>query len=110
MSSDEATGYDALLELIERELQYAAERRLDEMAAVRAARASLIATLPATPPVSARATLERAQLMHKRLEIELLHRRDELLFDLRRLEQAKRTANGYAAAVPSRRARISADA
>jgi hypothetical protein len=109
MSSAGTTGYEALLELIEQELQYAGDGRLDELAAVRAARASLIESLPATPPATARATLERANLMHQRLRVELLHCREQLLLELGQLEQAQRTARGYAPAL-ARAPRISADA
>ncbi len=109
MSSADTTGYETLLELIEQELQYAGEGRLDELAAIRAARASLIATLPATPPASAGPALERASLMHRRLRVELLHCREQLLLELGQLEQAQRTARRYAPAL-ARGPRISADA
>jgi hypothetical protein len=91
-----AAPYEALLELIERELQLAGEGRFDELLKVAGARAALAATLPETPPAGARETLERAWLTQQRLTIELSRGREALLVELSKLERAQRAAHGYA--------------
>lgn len=52
--------YAALVGFAEREHAMVAGERYDELAALAAERRALIATLPATPPASARPHLERA--------------------------------------------------
>jgi hypothetical protein len=96
VSVSETAPYELLLELIERELQLAGEGRFDELAQVAAVRVAHAATLPATPPATARDALERAVLMQKRLEIEALRGRETLVGALREIERAKRAAHGYA--------------
>jgi hypothetical protein len=102
-----AAPYELLAETFERELELVGEGRLDEVAQVAADREALIATLPASPPASARQALERAQLMSKRVTIEIIRRRDAVLAELDRLAQVDRTARGYA---PVRRRRLHIDA
>jgi hypothetical protein len=104
-----AAPYEALLELIERELQLAGEGRFDELLKVAAARAALAGTLPQTPPPDARETLERAWLMQQRLTIELTRGHEALLLELSKLERAQRTAHGYKP-VQRRSPRVSASA
>jgi len=93
-SSDDK--YEALVELIGRELELAGHGRFDELQQVCAARTALMADLPDTPPRSARPALSRAHVLHKRLTIELLRGRDELLLELAKLDRARRMARGYA--------------
>jgi hypothetical protein len=76
------------------------ERSFDELQALKEVRAELQGSLPATPPESARATLERCRQMNKRVEIELLRVREALLLELGRVRHAQRAADGYA---PARR-------
>ena len=102
-----AGPYERLADSFERELELVGEGRLDEGADLAADRDALIATLPATPPASARPALERAQLMSKRVMIEIVRRRDAVLADLGRVAQGDRTARGYA---PNRRRRLHIDA
>lgn len=102
-----AGPYERLADSFERELELVGEGRLDEVADLAADRDALIATLPATPPASARPALERAQLMSKRVMIEIVRRRDAVLADLGRVAQGDRTARGYA---PNRRRRLHIDA
>jgi hypothetical protein len=109
MNDPESAPYETLARLIERELELVGQGRFAELASVAAARAALIGSLPPTPPPAARQALRRAQLMHKRLEIELLRGREAILLALARTRLARRTAQGYAPA--SRRPpRISASA
>jgi hypothetical protein len=96
MSASRATPYEQLAESYEHELELVGEGRLDEVAQLAANRAALIASLPATPPSSARPALERAQLMSKRAMIEIMRRRDAVLIELERIAQVDRTARGYA--------------
>ena len=107
MSSAEAAPYERLAGSYELERELVAEGRLDELAELASDREALIASLPAAPPASARAALERAQLMSKRVMIEIVRRRDAVLADLGRVAQGDRTARGYA---PNRRRRLHIDA
>jgi hypothetical protein len=100
MTADSLQPYEALAALIERELQLVFESSFDELQFVRQVRADLQSSLPATPPESARATLERCRQLTKRVEIELLRAREALLLDLGRVRHAQRAADGYA---PARR-------
>lgn len=96
MSADELAPYKRLIALIERDLSLAGEARFDELVAAAAERQALIAELPATPPADARDLLERASLIQKRLNIELLRAREELLHATGQLERGRQTARGYA--------------
>jgi hypothetical protein len=98
MSADSVEPYEALAALIERELQLVSERSFDELQSLKQVRAELQSSLPATPPESARATLERCRQLTKRVEIELLRVREVLLLELGRVRQAQRAADGYAPA------------
>jgi hypothetical protein len=88
--------YEYLASLIERELQLVGERRFDELLALKRERSALQASLPATPPGSARPALERCMLLHKRVEIELLRMREGVLIELEQVRRAQRAARGYA--------------
>ncbi|MGZ4286498.1 MAG: hypothetical protein ACXVHB_20550 [Solirubrobacteraceae bacterium] len=107
MSAASPAPYERLAGYYERELELVAEGRLDELAQLAADRDALIASLPATPPASARPALERAQLMSKRVMIEIVRRRDAIVAELGRVAQADRTARGYA---PTRQRRLHIDA
>jgi hypothetical protein len=100
VSAADIAPYEALLELIERQLQLAGEGRFDELRKVAAAHAALVETLPETPPSAAREVLQRAWLMQQRLTIELTRGREAVVHGLGELDRARRTANGYS---PSRR-------
>lgn len=94
--------YEALARSVERELELLGEGALDELAALHAERAALLKSLPAVPPADARPALQRAALMNKRIEIEILRRREALLLESANVERVGRTARGYAASVESR--------
>jgi hypothetical protein len=94
--------YEALARSLERELELIGEGAFDELAALHAERATLLAGLPADPPADARPALQRAALMNKRIEIEILRRREALLVESANVERVDRTARGYAAAVEPR--------
>lgn len=101
MTGGEATAYEQLAGLTERALELVGDGRLEEAAELAGARAALIAGLPARPPESAGPALERAALLERRLNIELLRAREALLRELTEVERARRMAAGYA---PVRRA------
>jgi hypothetical protein len=96
MSAEQAAPYETLARIVERELELIGEGRLDELVALKAERAALVATLPERPPASARPALERAALMQRRVAIEIMRRREAVVLELSRLEQVRRTAEGYA--------------
>ncbi len=100
MTPDERAPYLKLIELIERDLSLAGEGRFDELVAAGAEREAFIRTLPATPPASARDLVERASLIQKRLTIELLRGRDELLAASGQVERGLQTARGYTPPIP----------
>jgi hypothetical protein len=96
MTLDDAAPYEALARSLERELELIGEGKFDELAELHAERAALIETMPAIPPAHARPALQRAALMNKRVEIEILRYREALLLDLANVERVGRVARGYA--------------
>jgi hypothetical protein len=98
MSDPGPEAYETLARSFERELELVGQHRFDEVATLQAERDAFIATLPATPPASARPALQRAALMNKRVEIEILRCREALLLDLAHVELVARVARGYAPA------------
>ncbi len=109
MRPSEAEPYEQLARLIESELQLIAGSRLAELARLNAARAALIATLPAIPPASARLALERCLALNGQARDELLRRRTAALAALADIRRGQQALRGYA---PFRRPRprISANA
>ena len=97
-----APPYEALARSLERELELIGEGALDELTALYAERHALLDRLPAVPPADARPALQRAALMNKRVEIEILRRREALVLEGANVERVGRTARGYAATVESR--------
>ncbi len=95
MSSADAAPYESLARMIERELELICTRDQDALAALRAERDALIASLPDTPPACARPALQRAALMNKRLEIEILRLREALVLEADNIQRVSRTARGY---------------
>jgi hypothetical protein len=94
-----AAAYETLARNLERELELIGEGAFDELEALYADRAALLESLPAVAPAEARPALQRAALMNKRVEIEILRRREALLADAATIERVERTARGYGAAV-----------
>jgi len=102
MSPPEAAPYETLARSIERELELIGGGSFDELAALHAERAALLESLPPIPPDCARPALQRAALISKRVEIEIMRRREALLLDAANVERVSRTARGYAPAVDNR--------
>ena len=101
-SSPDAVPYETLARSIERELELLGDGAFEALAGLHAERTALIERLPAIPPSCARPALQRAALLNKRVEIEILRHREALLIDAANVERADRTARGYAPAVENR--------
>ncbi|MGH2884274.1 MAG: hypothetical protein ACRDPA_16545 [Solirubrobacteraceae bacterium] len=95
MSSAETAPYEVLARMTERELELVGDGDYDALAELKSERDALIASLPEIPPATARPALQRAALMNKRVEIEILRRREALLLEFANLERVSRTARGY---------------
>ena len=95
MSSAETAPYEVLARMIERELELVGGGDYDALEELKSERDALIATLPEIPPATARPALQRAALMNKRVEIEIVRRREALLLEFANVERAVRTARGY---------------
>jgi hypothetical protein len=99
--------YDALVRIAEQELELVSERRYSEASQLATQRAQVMRMLPHPPVAGAREPLERALALQRRVSVELLQRREQVLLALRRTEMSKRTAQGYARSLPSsRRGRV----
>jgi hypothetical protein len=96
MSSPDAAPYEALVQLIEHELELAREARYDDLADAALLRAEYVKTLPGAPPAEAREPLERAMQLHHLLVSEALRGRDSLLKGAAEVQRATRAARGYA--------------
>ncbi len=94
--------YETLARSIERELELIGEGSIEELQVLYAERATLLEGLPAIPPEAAHPALQRAALMNKRVEIEILRRREALLLEAANVQRVDRTARGYAAALENR--------
>ena len=96
MTPSDAAPYETLARNIERELELIGEGSFDDLAALHAERAALLENLPAVPPAGARPALQRAALMNKRVEIEILRCQEALIVASANVERVERTARGYA--------------
>lgn len=96
MSRATAAPYEWLARSLERELEFVGAGRFDEVAKLQAERAELIASLPEVPPAAARPALQRAALLSKCVEMEIIRRSEALLLELAQVEVVRRTARGYA--------------
>jgi hypothetical protein len=98
MTAAATDPYEALASLVERELALVADRDFDGLAELKVQRTALEATLPATPPPSARGALERCQALQARVRVELLRVREAILAELGHVRHGQRAASGYAPA------------
>jgi hypothetical protein len=96
-----AQPYELLARSLERELELIGDGAFDDLEALHAERAALLSGLPAVAPADARPALQRAALMNKRVEIEIMRRREALLVEAANVERVGRTARGYAPPVES---------
>jgi hypothetical protein len=93
------TAYDALATLAERELELVSAGSLDELAALYDRRDAVVATLPPTPPPSARPALERAATLQALVTDVLMERMQATGAELRRIGHGRTAVNGYAPAM-----------
>lgn len=96
MTPPEAAPYETLARILERELEALGSGRLDELEGLKAEREALIDGLPPVPPAVARPALERAALTQKRVQMEVVRRREAIVLELAQLERVRRVAHGYA--------------
>ena len=92
--------YSAILHLTELELELIGEGRYTEAAQLRQQRAQIMDGLSTPRPPQARELLERALALQKRISIELMRRREQVLLSLRRIDLSRRAATGYGRSLP----------
>lgn len=88
--------YDALADIAQRELELVSAGAVERLSALHAERHAIVATLPATPPATARPALERAAALHARVTALLEERLSNTGAELRRLTQGRTAMRGYA--------------
>lgn len=101
----ETAPYERLAELAERELALVTgfdPSRIGELVALQQTRSTLVASLPAQPPVAARAALLRAHECQLRTTAALQLLCDQLNHELGDVQLGRTAARGYAAAAPAR--------
>ena len=103
MSAPDTAPYETLARNLERELELIGQGSLDGLAALHAERATLLKGLPAIPPAAARPALQRAALLNRRVEIEILQHQEALIVESANVERVERTARGYAPPVEPNR-------
>ncbi len=102
VSIAETQPYEQLVAMIERELELVSQGRFKELDQAVARRGELLATLGSDPPESARATFERARLLHERVVIDTMRARESIEQSLGRLRSVRRAARVYRPPRPHR--------
>jgi hypothetical protein len=92
------TGYDALAQIAERELEVVSAGAFDELPALHQRRDAVMAALPAKPPASARPALERAATIQGLVSDVLEERLQATGLELRKLGHGRTAVAGYAPA------------
>ena len=90
------TGYDALADLAQRELEMVSAGALERLPELHARREALVAALPGDPPSEARPALERAAGLQARVTEMLGSRLQQAGGELRRLSTGRSAMAGYA--------------
>jgi len=93
--------YERLAELAERELALVTAwepSRIGELVALQQTRTTLVASLPASPPASARSALLRTHELQQRVTAALTVLCDQLERDLTGLDRGRQAARGYGTA------------
>jgi len=104
--SPETDPYERLAAIAEQELALVsafALERVGELVALAQQRTTLVASLPARPPASARAALARAAALQERTTAALSVLVAELGRDLNGVDRARRAARGYGMGLPEPR-------
>lgn len=102
----ETAPYERLAELAERELALVTAwepSRIGELVALQQTRTTLIASLPAAPPATARGWLLRAHECQQRTTAALTVLCDQLGRDLSGLDRGRQAARGYGTGAPPSR-------
>jgi hypothetical protein len=90
------TGYDALAELAQRELELVSAGEVEALPELHLRRRAIVAALPAAPPASAREALERTAGLQARVTETLDARVREASGELRRVSHGRTAMAGYA--------------
>ena len=88
--------------MIERELELVSQGRFKELEQAVRLRGELLATLGSDAPDGARATFERARLLHERVVIDTMRARESIEQSLGRLRSVRRAARVYRPPRPHR--------
>jgi len=105
----DAAPYETLVAMIEHELELAGEGRFADLGRANDERTALMTALPDPSPAWALPLLQRADMLHRSLTMELQRRRDAILLEVAAVERAQRAAHGYKP-VSFRRPRFSSSA
>jgi hypothetical protein len=92
------SGYEALAELAQRELELVSAGAIEAPPELHARRQALVAALPGTPPPAARAALERAAALQAQITAILDDRMQQTGAALRKLTRGRTAVRGYAPA------------
>lgn len=92
---EDLAPYAELLSLTERERELVLDRRFDALEALADERARLVETLPARPPLAARALLERSADLQADTTRLLTTARDGVADELRTLGRGRAVARAY---------------
>ena len=105
----DAAPYERLAEMAEREHALVTAfdvTRMGELVALAQERTSLVASLPARPPVVARSALLRAAAFQERTTAALGHLVADLGRELGEVDRGRRAARGYGVGLPERERRV----
>ncbi len=101
----ETDPYERLAQLAEHELALVTAfepSRIGELVALQQARTTLVSSLPAKPPATARVALLRAHEAQQRTTAALTVLCDQLGHELGQVDRGRAAARGYAAMPPAR--------
>jgi hypothetical protein len=94
--------YAELVALAERELELVSAGAVDDLPALQRERDTLVASLPDTPPASARGSLERAAGLQAQVSEALSGSMRALGGEIERLDRGRAAVRGYAPATEPR--------
>jgi hypothetical protein len=89
------SGYESLVELARREFELVKAEAYDALPEIWAERKALVATLPATPPASARTALEEALGLQRAMAALLEARLGDAGVTMRRVAHGRVAVSGY---------------
>ncbi|MEA2426813.1 MAG: hypothetical protein QOF37_441 [Thermoleophilaceae bacterium] len=89
------SGYEALAELAQRELELVSAGAMESLPGLEAQRHALVSALPDTPPPAARPALERTAALQAQVTALLEERMQETGAELRKLTHGRTAVRGY---------------